>query len=85
MSDFEIGELLKIPELKVSDASNPLPDCFVKRNDSIVDAGVSDGEEVNDVLSIAGEFFETMGEGENCRSNCSVPGNVPVSSVLNQF
>ena len=53
MSDFEIGELLKIPELKVPDTANPLVDCFIKGDDSIVDTGVSDGVEIDDVLSIA--------------------------------
>ena len=42
MRDFEIGEFLEVGEFKISDTSNPLTDCFVKGDDSAMDAGVSD-------------------------------------------
>ena len=85
MSDLEIGKLLEVPELKVSDAPDSLPDCLIKGDDSRMDGGMCNGEQVNDVFSIACEFLHSVGESEDSCSNCPIPGNGPVASVLDQL
>ena len=85
MSDFEIGELLEIGKFKVPDTSNPFPDSSVEGDDSTMDAGVGDGEKVDDVLPITGEFMYSVREGESNGSDRSIPGDGPVSSILNHF
>jgi hypothetical protein len=50
-----------------------------------MDGGVSDREQADDILSITGEFLVPVGEGEHDCPNSSVPGDCPVSSVLDDF
>jgi hypothetical protein len=79
--DFEIGKFFEIRQLKIPDTSNSLPDCFVKGNDSVIDTGVSDQEQVDDIFSIVGEFLHSMEKGKNSCSNCSVPGDGLIPSI----
>ena len=46
---------------------------------------MGDGEEVNDVLAITGEFLVSMREGKGNRSDGFVPGDGPVSGVLDNL
>ena len=46
---------------------------------------MGDREEIDDVLPIASEFLQSVWEGKYNGSNSSVPGNGPVSSVLDSF
>ena len=50
-----------------------------------MDGGVGDCEEVDDVFSIAGEFHVSVREGERNGSDRLVPGDRPVSSILDEF
>jgi hypothetical protein len=83
--DFEIGEFLEIPQFKISDAPNSFPDCLVECDDSAMNTGVSDGEQIDDIFSITGEFLHPVGEGEDSRSDCPIPGDGPVPTILDQF
>ena len=85
MHDLEISELLEVPEFKISDASNSLPDCFIEGDDSSVDGGVGDGEQVDNVFPITCEFRQSVREGEDSRSNSPIPGDGPVSAVFDQL
>ena len=46
---------------------------------------MGDREEIDNVLSIAGEFHVSVRKGEGDSSDCLVPGDRPVSSVLDEF
>ena len=46
---------------------------------------MGDGEEVNDVLAITGEFLVSMREGKGNRSDGFVTGDGPVSGVLDNL
>ena len=85
MRDLEIGEFFKIGEFKVSNTAHSFTDCSVEGNDSAMDTGVSDGEEVDDVLSIARELKYSVWEGKDSRSDRPVPGDSPVPTVLDNF
>ena len=50
-----------------------------------MDGGVSDREEVDDILPIAGEFRMSVREGERDGSDCFVLGDQPVSPVLDDL
>jgi hypothetical protein len=83
--DLEIGELFIIGEFKVSDISNPLSDSFVKGDNSTMDTGMSDCEEVDDIFSIAGKLMDPVRECEGSGSDSPVPGDSPISPVLDRF
>lgn len=82
MHDFEIGKLLVIPEFDVSNAADSFSDRFIECDDSTMDRGVSDREQVNDIFPVAGKLLQPVGESEEYRSNCSVPSNGPVSAIF---
>ena len=57
MCDLEIGKLLEVPKFKVSNTSDPFSDCSIESDDSGMDGGVGDGEQVDNVFSITSEFL----------------------------
>jgi hypothetical protein len=85
VSDLEIGELFEICEFKITDAPDSLSDGFIERDDSAVDTGMRDSEEVDDIFSIAGEFMHSVGKSESRGPNGPIPGDVPITSVLDDF
>ena len=48
-------------------------------------AGVGNGEEIDDVLSIAGEFLGSVRKGKESSSDCPIPHNRPVSAILDNL
>ena len=82
MCDLEVGKFLVVPEFKVSNTPDSFPDHLVEGDDSRMDGGVSDGKQVNNILSIAREFLHSVGESKDGCSNCPIPGNSPVASIL---
>ena len=50
-----------------------------------MEAGVSDGKHGDDVLSITCKFLQSMWESKRGCPDGSVPGNRPLSSVLDNF
>ena len=85
MRDLEIGEFLEVPKLEVPDTSDPLPNCFIEGDDSTVDRGVGDGEEVDDIFTIAGKLWHSVWKGEDSGSDRPVPCNSPVSAILDHL
>ena len=63
------------------DALHSLSDSFVEGDNPAVHTQVSDGEKVDDIFSITGEFFNPVGESEDGSSDCPVPYDQPIPSV----
>jgi hypothetical protein len=83
--DLEVGKLFVVRQFEVSDRSNPFSYCFVEGDDSGMEAGVSDGEQRGDILSICREFVESVREGIGGCSDSTIPGNGPFPSITDAF
>lgn len=85
MHDFEISELLVIGEFEIPDTPHSLQDGFIEHNNPAVDTGVCDGEEVDNIFPITGEFLHPVGESKDCDSDYPVPGNSPITSIFDKL
>jgi hypothetical protein len=56
VGDLEIGKLLEVAQFKISDAPCSSANCLIEGYDSFMDAGMCDGEKIDDVFTVTGEF-----------------------------
>jgi hypothetical protein len=82
VSDLEVRKSFVVPQFDVPHRSDTPSDRFIERDDPGVEGWVSRAEKGSDVISVAGQLVESMGESIRGGSSCSVPCDIPISTIF---